>query len=50
MLDKVWLQTWLWPKTITSFNKINMTKYFENLIVELHGIYVLNIFVKFHAN
>ena len=32
------------------FLNINITIYFENLIIELHVIYVLNTYVKFCAN
>ena len=32
------------------FNKINITTYFENLIIELHIFYALNIHVKFCVN
>ena len=30
------LQNWLQPKVTILLNKINITSYFENLIVELH--------------
>jgi len=30
--------------------KINMTTYFENIIVELHTFYVCNTHVKFYVN
>ena len=43
--DKVQLQNWLQPKTITFFKKINITTYFENLTVKLHVLYA-----KFYAN
>ena len=32
------------------FLKFNMPTYFENLIVKLHVLYVLNIRVKFYVN
>ena len=35
---------------ITLLNKIKITRYFENLIVELHVLYTLNIHVKFCVN
>ena len=38
------------PKATTSFNKINITIYFENLIVELYVLYALNLLVKFCVN
>ena len=37
-------------KAINLLNKINITTYFENLIVELHVLYVLNTHVKFCVN
>ena len=37
-------------KAINLLNKINITTYFENLIVELHALYALNIHVKFCVN
>ena len=34
----------------TTFTKqINITTYFENLIIELHVLYILKTHVKFHA-
>ena len=36
--------------TITLFNKVNITTYFENLIVELYVLYFLNTNVKFCVN
>ena len=38
------------PKATTNTKQINMTTYFENLIVGLHVLYVLNMHVKFHSN
>ena len=35
---------------LTLLNKINITTYFENLIVELHVFYSLNIHIKFCVN
>ena len=49
-MDKVWLQTWLYPNITTPTIKINLTTYIENLTVKLHVFYVLNTDVKFHAN
>ena len=37
-------------KATTSFNKIKITIYFENLNVELHILYTLNSLVKFCIN
>ena len=37
-------------KAINLLNKINITTYFENLIVELYVLYTLNIHVKFCVN
>ena len=34
----------------TCTKKINMIIYFENIIIELHFLYVLNMHVKFHVN
>ena len=34
----------------TSFKKINITKYFENLTIGLHILYALNTYDKFCAN
>ena len=34
----------------TLFKKINITKYFENLIIGLHILYALNTYGKFCAN
>ena len=36
--------------TITLFNKVNITTYFENLTVELYVLYFLNTNVKFCVN
>ena len=33
-----------------SLKKINMITYFENLTVELHVLYSLNTYIKFHVN
>ena len=35
---------------LTLLNKINIITYFENLTIELHVLYALNIFVKFFIN
>ena len=35
---------------ITSLNNLLLNLYFENLIVELHVLYVLNKHAKFHTN
>ena len=48
--NKVSLQNQLQYKTTTLLNKINITTYFENLTVELHVLYALNIHVKFCVN
>ena len=48
--DKIQLQNWLQPKTITLLNKINIIIYFENLIVELHVFYAFNTHIKFCVN
>ena len=48
--DKVWLKTYLEPMALTPTKKINTVIYFENLIVGLHVLYVLNMHVKFHSN
>ena len=37
-------------KATNLLNKINITTYFENLTVELHVLYALNIRVKFCVN
>ena len=37
-------------KATNLLNKINITTYFENLIVELYVLYALNILVKFYVN
>ena len=37
-------------KATNLLNKINITTYFENLIVELYVLYTLNIHVKFCVN
>ena len=37
-------------KSTTSFKKINITIYFENLSIGLHVLYTLNIYIKFCAN
>ena len=37
-------------KATTSFNKINITTYFENLTIELHVFYTVNSLVKFCVN
>ena len=37
-------------KATNLLNKINITTYFENLIVELYVLYALNIHVKFCVN
>ena len=34
-------------KATTSFNKINITTYFENLTIEFDTLYALNTYVKF---
>ena len=49
-MDKVKLQSWLQLKSTTLLNKINITIYFKNLIVELHILYTLNMHVKFYVN
>ena len=49
-IDKVCLQTWLYPKATISTKKINIATYFENLIIELRILYVLNTYVKFCVN
>ena len=41
-MDKVWLQILLWSKTITSFEKLNMIIYFENITVGLYIFYSFN--------
>ena len=38
------------PKVITLLNKINITTYFKNPIVELYILYALNTHVKFSVN
>ena len=48
--DKVWLQSYLKPKTTTLTEQINIATYFENLIIEFHGLFVLKTHVKFHVN
>ena len=35
---------------ITLLNKIYIITYFENLIIELHGLYTLNTHIKFCVN
>ena len=35
---------------VASLNKINITAYFENLTVEFHVLYALNIHVNFCVN
>ena len=47
---KVWLQNWLYPKTINFLNKINITIYFENLTVKLYVLYTFITHVKFYVN
>ena len=48
--DKIQLQNWLNLKATNSLNKINITTYFENLIIELYVPYALNTHVKFCVN
>ena len=48
--DKVWLKTYLEPMALTPTKKINTVIYFENLIVGLHVLYILNSRVKFRSN
>ena len=48
--DKIQLQNWLNLKATNSLNKINITTYFENLIIELYVLYALNTHVKFCVN
>ena len=43
-MEKVWLQIKIPSK------KINIVIYFENLTIELHILYVLNIHIKFYIN
>ena len=43
-MEKVWLQIKIPSK------KINIVIYFENLTIELHILYVLNIRIKFYIN
>ena len=42
-MDKFYLETIL-TKTI------NINIYFENIIIELYVLYLLNVHVKFHSN
>ena len=48
--DKIQLQNWLNLKATNSLNKINITTYFENLIIELYVLYALYTHVKFCVN
>ena len=48
--DKVWLKTYLEPMALTPTKKINTVIYFENLIVGLYVLYILNSRVKFRSN
>ena len=48
--DKVQLQNQLQSQATTLLNKIDITSYFENLIVELHALYTLNTHIKFCVN
>ena len=48
--DKVWLKTYLESMALTPTKKINTIIYFENLIVGLHILYILNSRVKFRSN
>ena len=48
--DKVWLKTYLELMALTLTKKINTVIYFENLIVGLHVLYILNSRVKFRFN
>ena len=34
----------------TPLNNLLLNSYFENLIIELHILYILNMDVNFHAN
>ena len=43
-MEKVWLQIKIPSK------KINIVIYFENLTIELHIFYVLNIHIKFYIS
>ena len=45
-INKAWLQIWLQTKTTTSIKKINMTTYFENLIID----YMFFIFLTHMSN
>ena len=48
--ENVRLQTWLQPKSATPSKKINVAIFFENLIIELLILYILNKCVKLHIN
>ena len=41
--EKIWLHLLL-------KKKFNIDIYFENLTIELHDLYILNTYVKFHSN
>jgi len=45
-MDKIWLQ----PIATTPTKNTNMNMYFENLIVGLYVLYILNKHVKFCIN
>ena len=42
-MDKIWLQ----PITTTPTKNTNMNTYFENLIIKLYILYILNRHIKF---
>ena len=51
LLEDKFFSNLVWGESLQILTKkINMTIYFENLIIRLHIFYVLNIYVKFHSN